>query len=355
MTAKPKKRKIILHLKSEEDKAKVESLFYMIIVLLIMITLTVALLPHIVYVIVKVLSLLFHFHIRYAPFAYTALGMVGVWLCLFAYGNLYGRFFHETKDVEIPCNGLPDSFKGYRIVHLSDLHLDGYVGNEGKLLDIVRDVNAQKPDLICFTGDLISIDKSEMNTCIPILKQLKAKDGIVSVMGNHDYMPYNRSLTHRQRWENVAELQRMEREQLGWKLLLNENIFIRRGNDSIAIAGCENQSMGVHSIIQRGNLSKALAGTEDCFRIILTHDPTHWKGEILQQARGKKDGTLTLAGHTHAGQFRLFGFSVARFIYDEYEGLYSEGHQHLYINIGLGGTMPMRIGATPEVTLITLK
>ena len=327
----------------------------MIIILLTTITLAVALLPHMVYVIVKLLSLLFHFHIKYYPFAYAALGMVGLWLCLFAYGNLFGRFFHEIKEVEIPCNGLPESFKGYRIVHISDLHLDGYAGNEDKLLRIVRDVNALNPDLICFTGDLISIDKSELTTSIPALKQLKAKDGVVSVMGNHDYMPYNKSLTHAQRWADVAELQRMEREELGWKLLLNENILIRKGNDSIAIAGCENQSLGVHSIIQRGNLTKALEGTDDCFRIILTHDPTHWRGEILQRSRGQKDGTLTLAGHTHSGQFRLLGFSAASFIYDEYDGLYSEGHQHLYINIGLGGTMPMRIGATPEVTLITLK
>ncbi len=320
-----------------------------------MITLAVALLPHIAYVIAKVLSMIFHFNVSYFPFGYTALGMVGLWLCLFAYGNLIGRYLHEIKEVEIPCNGLPEKFKGYKIVHLSDLHLDGYVGKEEKLLEIVNEVNALHPDLICFTGDLISIDKSELTSCIPVLRQLKARDGVVSVMGNHDYMPYNRNITQTERAGRVAELQRMEREELGWRLLLNENTLIRRGSDSIAVAGCENHSMGVHSIIRRGNLTKALKGTEDCFRIILTHDPTHWRGEILKHSRTKKDGTLTLAGHTHSGQFRLFGFSVAGIIYDEYEGLYSEGHQHLYINIGLGGTMPMRIGATPEVTLIMLR
>ena len=153
----------------------------------------------------------------------------------------------------------------------------------------------------------------------------------------------------------VIRLARLEHDELGLELLLNNNLLILRGNDSIAIVGCENQSMGIHSIIRRGNLTKALEGTDQSFRIILTHDPTHWRGEILGKARSKDDGTLTLSGHTHSGQFRVLGFSVARFIYKEYDGLYTEGNQHLYINIGLGGTMPMRIGATPEITLITLR
>lgn len=327
----------------------------MIITLLIAITLGVALLPHIAYIIAKVLALFFHFHVPYRPFGFTALGLAGLWLCLFAYGNLFGRYFHETKKVEIPCKGLPESFKGYRIVHISDLHINGYEGKDNLLLSIIKEINALKPDLICFTGDLVSIDEAELTHFLPLLRQLKAKDGVISIMGNHDYMPYKRNVSNKERAMNVAELQRMEREDLGWKLLLNENTFIHRGNDSIAIVGSENQSMGIHSIIRRGNLTKALEGTDNSFRIILTHDPTHWRGEILGKARSKDDGTLTLSGHTHSGQFRVLGFSVARFIYKEYDGLYTEGNQHLYINIGLGGTMPMRIGATPEITLITLR
>lgn len=327
----------------------------MIITLLIAITLGVALLPHIAYIIAKVLALFFHFHVAYRPFGFTALGLAGLWLCLFAYGNLFGRYFHETKKVEIPCKGLPESFKGYRIVHISDLHINGYEGKDNLLLSIIKEINALKPDLICFTGDLVSIDEAELTHFLPLLRQLKAKDGVISIMGNHDYMPYKRNVSNKERAMNVAELQRMEREDLGWKLLLNENTFIHRGNDSIAIVGSENQSLGIHSIIRRGNLTKALEGTDQSFRIILTHDPTHWRGEILGKARSKDDGTLTLSGHTHSGQFRVLGFSVARFIYKEYDGLYTEGNQHLYINIGLGGTMPMRIGATPEITLITLR
>ena len=108
--------------------------------------------------------------------------------------------------------------------------------------------------------------------------------------------------------------------------------------------------MGIHHIITRGDLKKASEGTEGHYPIILTHDPTHWRGEIV-----KGGPSLTLSGHTHAGQFRVLGWSVARFIYDEYDGLYTDGDHNLYVNIGLGGTMPMRIGATPEITLLTLK
>ena len=210
--------------------------------------------------------------------------------------------------MKIPCKGLPESFKGYRIVHISDLHINGYEGKDNLLLSIIKEINALKPDLICFTGDLVSIDEAELTHFLPLLRQLKAKDGVISIMGNHDYMPYKRNVSNKERAMNVAELQRMEREDLGWKLLLNENTFIHRGNDSIAIVGSENQSLGIHSIIRRGNLTKALEGTDQSFRIILTHDPTHWRGEILGKARSKDDGTLTLSGHTHSGQFRVLGF-----------------------------------------------
>lgn len=230
----------------------------MIITLLIAITLGVALLPHIAYIIAKVLALFFHFHVAYRPFGFTALGLAGLWLCLFAYGNLFGRYFHETKKVEIPCKGLPESFKGYRIVHISDLHLDGYAGKEDVLLSIVNDINALKPDLICFTGDLISIDESELPPCIPQLKQLKAKDGVVSIFGNHDYMPYKRMTSKREWTDRVNRLARMEHDELGWELLLNNNLFIHRGNDSIAIVGCENQSMGISIALSAGVISPKL-------------------------------------------------------------------------------------------------
>lgn len=316
------------------------------------------LLPHIVYVVAKLISWVAHFQVRYIPFLKTAAVLVLVWLALFFYGNRYGRFYHEWKNVSVSVAHLPESFSGYRIVHISDLHLDGWVGHEDELLQIVREINSRNADLIVFTGDLVSIRKDELTSFVPVLSQLKARDGVVSIMGNHDYMPYDRSKSARQNALDVAEVQKIEREQLGWTLLLNENVRISRGNDSIAVIGCENQSLGVHRVIQRGDIAKAAQGCAGMAKIILTHDPTHWRGEILKRTAADDldlEGALTLSGHTHSGQFRVFGLSAASFVYDEYEGLYTEGNNNLYVNIGLGGTMPMRVGATPEITLITIR
>lgn len=330
-------------------------MFKLVILSILMISVGLALIPHIVYLILKLASLVFRFHVSYRPYGYTAVGLVVVWVLLFGYGHYFGRFFYEISDVELSCKSLPRSFDGYRIVQISDLHLDGWVGKKEKLEEIVRTINDQKPDLIIFTGDLISLDRNELRPFIPVLRTLSAKNGTFSIMGNHDYMPYNRSMSDRERASAVAELQRMQREELGWNLLLNENKTLYRGTDSIAIVGCENKSMGIHNVVSRGDLKKALAGVEDMFHIILTHDPTHWKGEIVANESKTGHASLTFSGHTHSGQFRLFGFSVARFVYDEYDGLYKDGDQQLYVNIGLGGTMPMRVGATPEITVFTLR
>ena len=356
----------------------------MVIISFLLICVGVALLPHLVYLIAKAISHFTHHPIAYKPFGYTALGMIGVWLVLFCWGYFFGRYFHEVKSVTITCKGLPKAYDGFRIVQISDLHLDGWKGHEEELLGIVNEINALKPDAIVFTGDLVSLDESELKPFIPILSQLKSPNGVVSIMGNHDYLPYNRSLSDKDRAYKISDLQRMQREELGWKLLLNDNCPVfpkgydkpnpafgtinsnphsdipvpesapslgkaRGGASFVSFIGCENQSMGIHHIITRGDLKKASEGTEGHYPIILTHDPTHWRGEIV-----KGRPSLTLSGHTHAGQFRVLGWSVARFLYDEYDGLYTDGDHNLYVNIGLGGTMPMRIGATPEITLITL-
>lgn len=307
--------------------------------------------PHLVYLVVKGLSWLFHFRCSYRPFGLTALSLVVLWVVLAVYGNVWGRFRHEQKTVNLELSQLPEAFKGYKAVHISDLHLDGFIGHEDRIQKVVDEINALQPDAIFFTGDLVSLTEEELTPFIPILSQLKAKDGVYSILGNHDYLPYNRMMSDRERATHLDKLIAMEREQLGWNLLLNENAVIRRGNDSIAIVGSENQSMGVHSVVKRGDLKKAMEGTEGMCHILLTHDPTHWKGEVV----GKTDIPLTLSGHTHGGQMNIFGlFYVSTFIYKEHAGLYSENGQHLYVNIGIGGTMPMRVAAPSEITLLRL-
>ncbi len=319
---------------------------------IVLVSVILTLLPHIVYVLAKLVSLVAPLRVSYRPFGYTALGLVVLWVILACFGNIYGRFRHEVKPVQLTFETLPKSFDGLRIVHISDLHLDGWVGHEQQLQARIDEINALEPDIICFTGDLVSLGAEELKPFVPILRQLHAKEHgrVYAVLGNHDYLPYNRSLTPHERTTAFAELVRMEREELGWTVLLNESDIIRRGNDSIAILGCENQSVGAHPVVQRGDLVKTMVGTDSTFCILLTHDPSQWRKEVLPMTRIP----LTLSGHTHAMQLRVLGFTPSRWIYPECDGLYTEGCQHLYVNIGLGGTLPWRIGATPEITLLTL-
>ena len=323
---------------------------------IVIISVLLALLPHIIYILAKLVGLAIHLRISYRPFGYAALVLVAVWILTAIYGNVYGRFRHEVKQVNLTFSNLPASFDGLRIIQISDLHLDGWKGHEQELQQRISEINALQPDIICFTGDLVSLSPNELKPFIPILKQLRTNSSnkrraVYSVLGNHDYLPYTR-IGLRAREAAVKELVRMEREELGWKVLLNESDIIRRGNDSIAILGCENQSVGAHPVIQRGDLRKALKSVSDeRFSLLLTHDPSQWRKEVVPET----DIPLTLSGHTHAMQLRILGFTPSKWIYPECDGLYTEGNQHLYVNIGLGGTLPWRIGATPEITLITLK
>ena len=191
-----------------------------------------ALLPHLVFLLSRLAGRMARFRVRYRPFGITALALVGVWALLVLWGNVYGRFRSEVKEVQLPLETLPAAFDGLRIVHISDLHLDGWAGHEKELQQRVHQINALEPDIICFTGDLISLSTDELKPFIPILRQLK---GVYSVLGNHDYMPYSPFARESEREARLAELIRMEREELGWTLLLNESAVICRGTDSLAI------------------------------------------------------------------------------------------------------------------------
>lgn len=264
-----------------------------------------------------------------------------------AYGSLIGRNLFEVKNVDITFENLPDRFDGYRIVQISDIHASSFVEREDQLAKAVGMINSLEPDLIVFTGDLITLSPDELNTLTGPLSELKAKDGIMSVLGNHDYSMYSNA-SAQQKEEHLKTLIAKEKE-LGWDLLLNEHRIIRRGGDSIAVIGVENTSPSRH-FPSKGNLAKASEGTDGTFRILLSHDPMHWDAEVVG-----KDYPLTLSGHTHAMQFSIFGWSPSSIIYQQNRGLYTKGQQHIYVNIGLGETLfPARIGARPEITLITL-
>lgn len=266
-----------------------------------------------------------------------------------AYGALIERNIFQIKEVEIVSEDLPEAFDGYKVVHISDIHARSFESRHNSLQRAVEKINGLDADIIAFTGDLITMSSSEIDSISHILSTMKAEDGIISVLGNHDYCIYADPREAGSEKDDVRNV--IEKEMaMGWDILLNENRRIARGNDTIAVIGVENTSPSKH-FPSKGNLAKASEGTEGLFRILLSHDPMHWEMEILG-----KDYPLTLSGHTHAMQFSLLGWSPSRYMFKQHRGLYTENDQHLYINIGLGETIvPARIGTVPEITLITLK
>lgn len=265
------------------------------------------------------------------------------------FGAIFGKEFFQVKEVTFASADVPPAFDGYRILQLSDMHTGSWIDQGNALQRAVSLCNAQHPDLIVFTGDLVNSRADELKPFMPILSQLQAKDGVYSVLGNHDYGTYVHWDTEADRLANIDTLISRER-QMGWHMLMNEHHILHRGNDSIALIGVENS--GNPPFPNRGNLHKAQKGTENLFKVLLSHDPTHWRREVLPRT----DIQLMLAGHTHDMQVNLFGFSFSKFVYSEHRGMYLEAGRGLYVNVGLGFVMfPMRLGAWPEITIITLK
>ncbi len=286
--------------------------------------------------------------------AFKGMFLRGLWFLLlpwvaWVYGTVVECNCFRVKRVTVESRNLPAAFDGYRVVQLSDLHLKSFEGRGRALQRAVNKINALAPDVILLTGDLVSYGHWELDGLQDILAGLRAKDGVYSVLGNHDYSEYHRWPSQQERAEALEILKRRQRD-MGWRLLLNESESITRGEDKISIVGVENISGNKH-FRTYGDLTKALEGADGEYKILLSHDPTHWRNEVIGS-----DIDLMLAGHTHAMQVKFLGWSPASFIYDEWGGLYQEGEQALYINSGLGQTVfKARIGAMPEITLIELK
>lgn len=322
------------------------------VVLALLLTLSIHLLWGFTWLIGKI----FHFGVSYGLCRWITICTVALaWLTL-AYGYIFGRFQLDINQRSYESVTLPTSFHGYRIVHLSDIHLSTFNGHPDFLERLVDSVNSQQPDLICFTGDLVTIGVEEAQPFEDILKKLQAKDGVISVLGNHDFLIYRRDYkSNRERTAAVDELTNYERDVLGWKLLRNQSLKIARGADTITILGVDNYSckdQGFHTV-SYGDLDKAMSGT-DGFRILLTHDPTHWRNQVV----GQTNIPLTLSGHTHDAQFKIFGWSPSSRLFPEHAGWYHESSedltQSLYVNVGIGCTLPVRIGVNPEITVIDL-
>ena len=260
----------------------------------------------------------------------------------------------EVNEVELEFANLPDAFDGYRIVQWSDAHLGTYDGHTAIVEKQINTINALHGDMICFTGDLVSRETNEALPYRDLLASLHAPDGVFSVLGNHDYDNYvkwedeNAKLADR---KALCDLQTAA----GWRLLNDDYVLIKRGDQQMVLIGTENYGDRVGE--KRGNLAKAYSGLNDRnFKILLQHNPYAWRANTLTNS----NIDLMLAGHTHAWQFMItlgkWRWSPAVIRYPEWGGAYNEGDRWLYVNLGTGMVgPPMRIGATPEITVITLK
>ena len=282
------------------------------------------------------------------------------------FGTLFTGMFRWVYDfnvikTKIRIPNLPESFSGLRIVQLADMHLGNWLSND-ELAEAVKMINDLKPDLFFFTGDLVNYRTDEAFEFEDVLKQIKTKYGSFSVLGNHDYGDYSTWPSDAAKEENMTQMYDLNKR-LGWNLLLNENEIIAEGDDSIAIIGVEN--WGSYARFQRfGDLDEAAQGTEDVpFKILLSHDPTHWQNKVRQS---DVHIDLTLAGHTHGGQvgFEIKGvrWSPAQYAYKYWAGLYSDKKipdhkpKYLYVNRGLGVVgYPGRVGMKPEITVIEIE
>ena len=266
------------------------------------------------------------------------------------YGYFVGRFRYQVHNQDISFYDLPADFEGYRIVQFSDIHVGSISGGyEIEVQKIVDLINQQHPDLIVFTGDIVNRSADELANYQRMFSGLSAPDGVLSVLGNHDYAVYV-DADEKSKEENCRRTREQE-EQMGWTLLLNDHRIIRRGSDSIVMAGMENWGTKKR-MPRRGDVKKTLAGiSPESFVVMLQHDPSCWREKILPECKAQ----LTLSGHTHGGQFSLFGWSPAALSYDEWNGMTYEGSRAIYVSAGAGALIPFRLGMPREIVVITLK
>ena len=270
---------------------------------------------------------------------------------------LYGmsnRYNYTIKNISLSFANLPKAFKGMKIVQISDIH-SGSLSDLNAVAKGIEKINAINADAIFFTGDLVNNKSDEAEEFIPIFSKLKAKHGVFSVLGNHDYGDYVEWESKAHKKANLERLKQIHQEN-GWRLLLDEHVVLEQDGEKMALIGVENTSFK-NRFQTYGSLEKAYKGSEiHPFKILLSHDPSHWDGEINSKY---KDIDLTLSGHTHGFQFGIdipwLKWSPVQYVYKQWAGLYQKDNQHLYVNRGFGFLgYPGRVGIMPEITVIEL-
>lgn len=284
-----------------------------------------------------------------------ALGLAAVPFLSLIYGIFEGKYNFKVFKQTIFFPDLPDEFDGFKITQISDVH-SGSFDNPDKINYAVDLINQQESDMILFTGDIVNTHAKEMHPWLETFNRIKEyKYGKYAVLGNHDYGEYVTWPSEKEKDENFAEIKSLYGK-IGFDLLLNENKYIQKGSDKIALVGVENWGKNFK---KAGDLNKASANLqEDDFKVLMSHDPSHWEYEIKKHP---KNFHLTLSGHTHGMQFGIeipgyFKWSLAQYIYKQWAGLYEEAGRYVYVNRGFGfHAYPGRVGIMPEITVIELK
>jgi len=284
------------------------------------------------------------------------------WMGLALGGGLFGtlvygfnnKYRYHLNRIRLSFENLPASFKGLKIVHISDIHSGSFMDKKAVQRGVDK-ILKEEPDLVLFTGDLVNDRSVEMKDYMDVFNRLKAPLGVYSTLGNHDYGDYVRWESKEAKAANLERLKQVHGE-LGWRLLMNEHVVLEKGSDTIAILGIENWS-AKGNFPKYGKMHEAYPGAEKHpFKILMSHDPSHWDGEVLKKY---PDIDLTLSGHTHGMQFGVelpgFRWSPIQYVYKQWAGLYESGNQKLYVNRGFGFIgYPGRVGILPEITVIEL-
>jgi len=271
-----------------------------------------------------------------------------------SFGVISGAHDYRVRRRTLYFKNLPEAFDGIRVAQISDIHTGSFF-NKTAVKGGVDMLNAEKPDLAFFTGDLVNNESAEAKDYLDIFNKVKAPLGTFSIMGNHDYGDYKQWSSERARQQDIKNLHEMH-AYMGWNLLLNENRKITVNGSEIGVLGVENWGAGRFS--KYGDMKPTNAGTADIpFKILLSHDPSHWDAQIRPEY---PDIDLTLSGHTHGFQFGVeiggFKWSPSQYIYKQWADHYQEGDQHIYVNRGYGYIgYPGRIGILPEITILELK
>ena len=274
------------------------------------------------------------------------------------WGTTRGRTSIRVNRVEICSDRIPEAFDGFRFVQITDMHVGTLVRPERELTRLADSVNAQRPEAVFFTGDLVNIRAGELDERTTALLR-RIAGPVWSVTGNHDVGTYVKDSLRFPAAGEAREVVARQRA-MGWTVLEDTTVYLRRGGDSISLTGLSFDPALRHlrhaPDLPPANLNAAYRGVPDSlYNITAVHIPQLW-----DQIAGEGYGDLTLSGHVHSMQLkiRLFGhaFSPAQLIYTRWSGRYDEKGRTLYINDGTGYVaFPMRLGAWPEITLITLK